>query len=156
MLSEVRLKNLEFTERSMILVLIITVQIFFLCQNIFPVLQQNSLFSLSGKSKTKLPVFPVPWPPWERMPVGRITNTSWPYLSISNGGIGWGGCPSMLTPFQRADPQMADPLQGVDRPKGRHPQSADPPSEGRPPVNTMTHVKTSPSPILHMRSVTIK
>ena len=44
--------------------LIITVQIFSLCQHIFPCVRTKfPVFSLSGKSMNQIPCFPVPWPP---------------------------------------------------------------------------------------------
>ena len=50
---------MKFTKRSIILVLIITVQRFSLCLKYFPrVTAKFPVFSLSGKSKNQIPCFP--------------------------------------------------------------------------------------------------
>ena len=57
--SEARLKIFEIHKRSIILLLIITIQIFSLCQKYFPcVTAKFPVFSLSGKSKNQIPCFP--------------------------------------------------------------------------------------------------
>ena len=57
--SEARLKILKLKKKPKLFMLIITVQIFSLCYQIFPYDRTKfPVFSLSGKSKNQIPCFP--------------------------------------------------------------------------------------------------
>ena len=57
--SEARLKFLKFKKINILFMLIITIHIFSLCQQIFPCVRTKfPVFSLSGKSKNQIPCFP--------------------------------------------------------------------------------------------------